>query len=97
MIDQRIRKVQMPVLEAERAGGVDSLPGSVRDIRPGEAAVEKLEDGLRVLTTLDLVAANPAYHRRVPVSHSSITIAYLLAHILTARETLEAADCAPSE
>jgi hypothetical protein len=53
--------------------------------------VEKLEDGLRVLTTLDLVAANAVYHQRVPVSHSSITIAYLLAHILTARETLEAA------
>src|SRR5262249_27494211 len=41
--------------------------------------------GLVIGTNLDFAAINRAYHTVVPVEHSSITAAYLLSHLLTAR------------
>jgi len=50
--------------------------------------VASTKDGFVFLGNLDFAAINEVYHRRIPVSHSSITPAYLLAQILDARKEL---------
>ena len=41
------------------------------------------------IQTLIFASVNEAYHRRVPVTHSSLSPAYLLSQFLTARKILE--------
>lgn len=59
--------------------------------------VQRLDDGLRVLTTIDFALANSLYHRTVPPEHSTLTPAHVLAQILGAREALESAAAANAE
>lgn len=60
-------------------------------------SVERADEALMVLTNVDFNLANSLYHRTVPTSHSSLSPAYLMAHILTARETLESAAAVRAE
>lgn len=41
-----------------------------------------------VNTNANFIEANKFYHRRIPASHSSLTQAYFLSHLLTARENI---------
>jgi hypothetical protein len=59
--------------------------------------VQRVEEGLRVLTNIDFSIANTLYHRSVPPTHSSLSPAYLLAHVLATREMLELAAAADAE
>jgi hypothetical protein len=59
--------------------------------------VQRVEERLRVLTNIDFSIANALYHRTVPPPHSSLSPAYLLAHVLAAREMLEMAARANAE
>lgn len=50
--------------------------------------VASSKDGFVFLGNLDFAAINEVYHRRIPASHSTVTPAYLLSHILDARKEL---------
>jgi AcrR family transcriptional regulator len=43
----------------------------------------------RIGTNLDFAALNEIYHQRVPATHSSLDVAYILSHIMEARKMLE--------
>jgi hypothetical protein len=49
---------------------------------------EKTKDGIAVTTNIDFGILNDLYHRRVPPEHSSISPAYLLAHLLDVEKDL---------
>jgi hypothetical protein len=53
--------------------------------------VSEAGSGLSVSTDIDFRFANELYHQVVPPAHSSLSAAYLLAHVIAAREALEAA------
>ena len=53
--------------------------------------VEEAADGLAVSTNIDFVAANASYHQRVSPMHSTLTPAFLLSHLVLAREIVEEA------
>jgi hypothetical protein len=57
---------------------------------PADFKVETAEtgSGFVFVTGLDFEEINKFYHRRVPVSHSSVDPAYLLAHVLTMRKEI---------
>lgn len=49
---------------------------------------DKTSDGIRVITNMDFVKLNTLYHKNIPQSHSSITPAYILSHMLDMEEEL---------
>ena len=59
---------------------------------PLRVSVREMADGMiKVATNIDFAGANAVYHRRVPASHSTLSHAYLLAHLVTLREDLDMA------
>jgi hypothetical protein len=50
--------------------------------------IQEVGQELAVVTNIDFVQLNRSYHLHVPPSHSSMTPALLLGHILTARDNL---------
>lgn len=54
--------------------------------KPVEFAVEEEGEWFRVRTNIDFALANRYYHTRVSPDHSSLTPAYLISHVVTARQ-----------
>ncbi|MDO9116315.1 MAG: hypothetical protein Q7U39_00035 [Nitrospira sp.] len=53
-----------------------------------EFVAEEEGEGFRVRTNIDFVLANRYYHTRISPSHSSLTPAYLLTHVINARQAI---------
>ena len=49
---------------------------------------DKTDDGIIVATNINFVALNELYHKRVSPEHSSMSVAYILAHLLTVEKDL---------
>lgn len=64
---------------------------------PLRAEVVTTKDGFVFLSNLDFAKINEFYHRRIPASHSSVTKAYILSHILDARKELQLASSVDSD
>jgi hypothetical protein len=56
---------------------------------PLRAEIATTKEGFVLLSNLDFTKINELYHQHIPVSHSSITRAYILSHILDARKELQ--------
>lgn len=54
--------------------------------KPVEFVAEEEGEWFRVRTNIDFVLANRYYHTRVSPDHSSLTPAYLISHVVTARQ-----------
>jgi hypothetical protein len=54
--------------------------------KPIEFVAKEEGEWFRVLTNIDFVLANRYYHTRVSPDHSSLTPAYLISHVVTARQ-----------
>jgi hypothetical protein len=52
---------------------------------------------IRIRTNIDFAQANVSYHKHIPISHSSLTVAYMLSLLLNARENLQFASKFSSE
>ena len=64
---------------------------------PFEFRVTRESGRLRVITTVDFVAANAIYHTRIPASHSTLTPAYILSFLSSTRAHLQFASRHASE
>jgi len=53
--------------------------------------------GYRIVTNIDFSAANVEYHKTVPASHSSLSTAYILAHIADTRRDVRVASTAETD
>jgi hypothetical protein len=71
-----LRVIQM------RAPELRLPPGSVFE-------VDQVEDGLRVLTNIDFNAVNAVFALHTPPSQATLSPAFILSHVLAARELLE--------
>jgi len=90
MADAKDRDVLLNCIAATMAVLVPAYSGK----QPLKAEIATMKnDGFVLLSNIDFDKANRIYHQTVPPSHSSITKAYLLSHLLdTARQLRLAAD-----
>ena len=72
-----------------------SAPGAPVPARPQFEITFSDANNFHVVSNFDYASINSVYHRRIPPSHSTITSALILSHILNARKILD--DCAAGE
>ena len=59
--------------------------------------VQQIDERFHLSTNIDFVQANQSYHKRIPPSHSSLTVAFMLSLLLKAREHMHFASRFGSE